>query len=187
MADAGMLAEFVRESNAIEGIYDTTGRLWSDHLWMAQAVAEHPLMYVARPRMIHRHLMLSQPRIFPGEYRRPRPRQGYIGDVMVGGDRKMPWQDVPLAMKELVERARSYPRRKGFWNVEELWPLHYEFEVIHPFFDGNGRTGRLWLNAIRQACGFEWVIVREEERWEYYDRIRAYEQAWSAATPDKEG
>ena len=55
-----------------------------------------------------------------------------------------PAERVPLLMKELFE----------WFNSTEEHPLikscifHYEFEFIHPFSDGNGRTGRLWQTLI---------------------------------------
>ena len=175
------LAEYVRESNAIEGIFASPGSPeWDDHMAAAEYARDHPGRAIAYPRRIHAILMQHADKL-PGEYRRPtyadRGASFRTGNVIVGGERKMDWQDVPAAMAALTQRARSYPQRQGFWNVEELWPLHYEFERIHPFLDGNGRTGRLWLNALRQRCGFEWVIVRAAEREAYYGAIRAYERS----------
>lgn len=54
--------------------------------------------------------------------------------------------------------------------------FHYEFEFIHPFKDGNGRTGRLWHSLILQSWKpfFAWLPIETmiyEHQQEYYDAI----------------
>ena len=65
------------------------------------------------------------------------------------------------------------------------WRMHHEFESVHPFPDGNGRTGRLLLNALRLRAGLAWLVVGSDRatRYAYYDLI----VAWRAAAWDCPG
>lgn len=66
--------------------------------------------------------------------------------------------------------------------------LHYQFEAIHPFYDGNGRTGRmlipLYLTAQRRLNGPLLFVSRYilENRDEYYKLLRAvtFEEDWKS-------
>jgi len=65
-------------------------------------------------------------------------------------------------------------------NVTHLHPLvaaalfHIRFEAIHPFIDGNGRTGRLLANFILMRSGYLPVSIKYENRVAYYESFTSY-------------
>jgi len=85
-----------------------------------------------------------------------------------------PFANVPTLVKDLFE-----------WLADSEDPVlikscvfHYEFEFIHPFPDGNGRTGRLWQTALLGSWRNEFYGVPVENivwahQQEYYQAIRA--------------
>lgn len=52
--------------------------------------------------------------------------------------------------------------------------FHVRFEAIHPFIDGNGRTGRLLANFILMRGGYLPISVKYENRRAYYEAFTAY-------------
>jgi Fic family protein len=57
------------------------------------------------------------------------------------------WVEVPAEMSDWLHRANSLRARTPQF-LEEIAAIHCRFEQIHPFLDGNGRTGRLILNLL---------------------------------------
>lgn len=49
--------------------------------------------------------------------------------------------------------------------------LHARFVKVHPFIDGNGRTGRLVMNFELMKAGYPPAVIRKEDRLAYYDAL----------------
>ncbi len=58
--------------------------------------------------------------------------------------------------------------------IERIARFHLEFEGIHPFVDGNGRTGRLVLNLDLIRNGYPPINVKFTDRKRYYEAFDAY-------------
>ena len=70
----------------------------------------------------------------------------------------------------LVNKARQ----DQMTTIERIARFHLEFEGIHPFIDGNGRTGRLILNLELIRNGFPPINVKFTDRKRYYDAFDAF-------------
>lgn len=82
----------------------------------------------------------------------------------------------PLFVRETVEQALERYRAGQPENIiERIAWFHCEFEVIHPFVDGNGRIGRVLMNHHLLQEALPPVIVRARSRHsEYYPALDAY-------------
>ncbi|MDO4165592.1 MAG: Fic family protein, partial [Bacteroides sp.] len=87
-----------------------------------------------------------------------------------------PAERVPLLMSDLFGWLRS---SRDHLLIRSC-VFHYEFEFIHPFLDGNGRTGRLWQSLILGKLHplFEHLPVENM----VYSNQQAYYEAISAST-----
>jgi len=169
MENQELLEKYVIESNAIENIsVKKNHHLFADHLKAATLVwrSAEERKVVVTPRSIHGILMKNE-LADAGNYRKVM--------VWVGRERKALPEDVTMLMTRWEDdllRDMWVPRD----TAENLaWHYHHWFEAIHPFVDGNGRTGRLILNNIRLIFGLPWLVIPFAERARYYDSILQWE------------
>ena len=71
-------------------------------------------------------------------------------------------------MKHLINWCESAGQMHP---IERAAELHTRFVKIHPFVDGNGRTGRLLLNFELMKSGYPPAILRKADRLRYYDAL----------------
>jgi len=128
---------------------------------------------------IHDRLMvLPRERRFAG---RLRDVQNWIGRGNTPRDAEFvppPEDQVPGLMKDLVD----YLNRDDLSPIVQAGVAHAQFETIHPFVDGNGRTGRALIHIVLRRGGVAGRIVPPvsvvlaTNRGRYVDGLTAYRQ-----------
>ena len=73
-------------------------------------------------------------------------------------------------MEELLEQYKNSKEDI----VTKLARFHIEFEDIHPFIDGNGRTGRLLINLELMKAGYPPIDIKFSDRLKYYEAFDEY-------------
>jgi hypothetical protein len=86
------------------------------------------------------------------------------------------WPEVPAQMRDWIKDAQGLRAAEEAILPESLAQLHARFEQIHPFLDGNGRTGRLVLNLLLVRLGFPPAIIYKGERTKYLAALRRADQ-----------
>jgi Fic family protein len=138
-------------------------------------------------RELHEHLMegVRGEQATPGEFRRSQNWIGRRGCTLKDAD------FVPPPVNEMLESLDSFEKYLHSKNdcppLVRLAFIHYQFEAIHPFLDGNGRIGRLLISLLLVS----WNLLPlpllylsaffEKYRNEYYELLMKISEngAWS--------
>lgn len=116
----------------------------------------------------------------PGEVRRSQNWIGRPGATLESGSYVPPpveaMHDALAALEQYIHADSELPA------LIRVGLIHYQFEAIHPFLDGNGRVGRLLITLLLTAWGLlsqpmlYLSAFIEQNRTEYYDRLLAVTQ-----------
>ncbi len=168
------MIDFIYHSNGIENIWEKKGSPG-----VSQEVRGHKkaLDYVVNNferlptaddiKRIHFDLMdglLSEDKV--GSYRD-------CNVYIVGDGCMISTNPFPKHVPELITNLEDKINNCSF-SWKQVWEVHHEFESIHPFVDGNGRTGRLLLNWMGLNLMGKFGVVKEGLKIKYYERIQDY-------------
>ena len=114
-------------------------------------------------KQIH-YLVLADKREDRGVYRRV--------PVKIMGAKHEPVQ--PYLIQPKMEQLLEDYRNNTDHIISRLARFHIEFEGIHPFIDGNGRTGRLLVNLELMKAGYPPIDIKFADRISYYNAFDEY-------------
>lgn len=83
---------------------------------------------------------------------------------------------LPQYVPKLVQELLEWTEKSEIHLLIKSCVFHYEFELIHPFADGNGRMGRLWHTLLLSKWNpiFAWLPIESiihDNQSEYYNAI----------------
>ena len=125
-------------------------------------------------KQVH-YLVLADKKDDRGVYRRV--------PVRIMGAKKEPVQ--PYLIEPKMEQLMADFAENREHIVTKLARFHLEFESIHPFIDGNGRTGRLLVNFEFMKAGFPPIDIKFTDRVAYYRAFDEYHAKHSITAMEK--
>ena len=99
-----------------------------------------------------------------GEYK---SRKNMVGDLIT---------TPPEKVKSTIEKLLNEYNKKQTVSFDDILDFHVKFERIHPFQDGNGRTGRIILFRECLRHNISPFIIEDANRPEYLEALKAYRQ-----------
>ncbi|MFC4278761.1 Fic family protein [Achromobacter aloeverae] len=129
-------------------------------LYVEDIVAKHEALTEWQIRNLHSLVLKGIDPEQAGRYRQE--------NVVTAGASTTPPDFLHLSV-EMAALLDWYGHAGALHPVERAAELHTRFVKIHPFIDGNGRTGRLLLNFELMKEGYPPAILLKEDRLGYYD------------------
>ena len=81
------------------------------------------------------------------------------------------WREVPLLIRDLI----AVCSRSTQPEIYKATVFHVYFEAIHPFADGNGRTGRLLLNYMLEKSGYPPICIKVDSKADYFKGLENWQ------------
>lgn len=131
-------------------------------LYVEEIVAKREALTEWQIRNLHSLVLKSIDPEQAGRYRQE--------NVVIAGASTPP-PDFMHVAAEMAGLIDWYGHSADLHSVARAAQLHTRFVKIHPFIDGNGRTGRLLLNFELMRVGYPPAIIRKEDRLAYYDAL----------------
>ena len=140
-----------------------------------QGMAAGDLMTLADVRHLH-HLVMApvwqvEPHPYASGSEAPGNWREHNIQQFAGGMKPPDFTEIPMLMSDWVADVNGVHEASGPL-AENVARLHYAFERIHPFIDGNGRTGRLLANLLLVRLGYPPAIIHKRDREPYLDALR---------------
>lgn len=184
------MIEYTYDSNAIEGstlTLEETALVLKENITIAEktlsehlsAIGHKEAYYYIEDLIKHNHkldeseilnihsLVLMNRTDAKGKYRN-------VPVKIIGTNAKVA---EPYLIKPQIENLISwYENENSLSLIEKITLFHLKFETIHPFLDGNGRTGRLILNFELMKNGYPMINIKYKDRRKYYDAFKSYNE-----------
>jgi Fic family protein len=149
--------DFLEQSNFIERVTDSDSLEQAARAWDYLKSEEK----LTIPVVLHTHkILMKNQKLLPEEIGRFRTIPVYIGG------REAP---KPIKVYTGIEAwCRWVNDVNEDFTEEDLRAQHVRYEEIHPFVDGNGRTGRMFYNWARLRSKKPIHVIWEDDKYEYY-------------------